>query len=212
MTHSYLVRGICASLLALSLFANAFAQTALDFGRGGPQVSFYFLLDSDVQTDLALSEDQVDQIDKIKMDMQKGISMTLSAMLPGEGEKIDTEKISAALTKHTKTADDSSKKVLTKSQSKRFSEIELQLLSGYALARPDVQKKLKLTKSQQSKIKEKIEKGPEGSGGGRNVTTVAQMKALEEKQKQSLLSLLSKDQAAKFKQMQGKPMKRKKRA
>jgi len=205
-----LTRLLCVVSFA-TIAAFAHAQTSLDFGKTGPQSSFYFLLDADVQKDLGLSKQQVDQIDTIKNEMQAGISRTLGAMLPKPGEEVDREKIGAAITQHTKTADDKSQKVLSKSQQKRFGELELQLLSGYALTRPEIQKKLKLSSNQKTKIDALVNGGTSANGDGRKVSTVNQMKAQEEKQKRALLSVLTSSQSEQFKKMQGNPLKRAKK-
>ena len=107
-----------------------------------------------VQKELALSESQKSKLKKLDAGMVQKRRQSFSRR--GQGES-DPEKMQSAMDKLRREQEEGIAKILDKKQKERLAEIELQREGIFAVARPDVAKKLKLTSDQTAKVKSIIE-------------------------------------------------------
>lgn len=130
----------------------------------------------DVSKDLALTQDQRDQIREI-MDKAREKMRSLMPPPPGEGgddqaERPDPETMRAKMDKAQSEIDSAIAKVLTTNQVQRLKEIKIQIAGSSAAIDKDIQSQLGLTADQKSQIdalakaqRAKMGRGPGGFGG-----------------------------------------------
>ncbi len=148
-----------AASLALALLSSvALAQgppggPAGPGGPGGPPGPPLVMAVA-VQKELALSESQKSKLKKLDAGMVQKRRQSFSRR--GQGE-FDPEKMQSAMDKLRREQEEGIAKILDKKQKERLAEIELQREGIFAVARPDVAKKLKLTSDQTAKVKSIVE-------------------------------------------------------
>lgn len=139
-------------------------------GPGGPSL----INAAPVQKELNLSESQKSQLKKLDASM----AQKRRAAMPRRGQQgaFDPEKMRSAMDKLRHEQVEGIAKILEKKQKDRLAEIELQREGFFALAKPEIAKKLKLTPDQSAKVTSVIEEmrkaereamppPPEGFGG-----------------------------------------------
>jgi len=144
---------------------------------GGPSIglphSAQLLNRRDVAKDLALTQDQKDQIRDV-MDKAREKMRSLMPPPPGEGgdegERPDPQTMRANMEKIQASIDKSLASVLTATQTARLKEIKIQMAGSSAAIDKDIQAQLSLTDDQKSQIDalakaQQAKMRPRGFGG-----------------------------------------------
>ncbi|MBS1724630.1 MAG: hypothetical protein JSS66_16935 [Armatimonadetes bacterium] len=145
-------------------------QRGFGMNRGG---SFGLLRNTDVQSELKLTDDQKKKLDDLAQSMRpSGGQGGQGGQGGGQGERPDFQ----AMQERMKKAEEEVDKILKPDQAKRLEELRLQREGVAALARPEVAKELGLTDAQkkqmedlQQKMMEKMREafGNQNGGQGR---------------------------------------------
>lgn len=193
------LKGALVLALAVAMVSVAQAQQrqrGRGFGGGGA----FLLQNEGVQKELNISDDQKTKLreamEKVREDnkdiIAKGRDMT----------REDFEKLG-------KASNEAIAKVLDDKQMKRFRQIELQAAGPRAFTLPEVQKNLKLTDDQKTKMKEISDdagqKRRELIQGGFNEETRNKMTELNKETMEKTLGVLTAEQKKTWKEMTGKP-------
>jgi len=163
----------------------------------------------EVKKELKLSGDQNKKIGDINKEFQK----KNQELMKGSGGQ-DLSAAMAMGTKMQEATDEASKQavaVLDADQAKRLTQIQLQIIGGPCLYEPDMQKTLGLNDQQVGKIDE-IKDGESTHMAEIMQQNQRNPKAMQKKMKEAraerdaaLLKILTEDQAAKLKDLQGPP-------
>lgn len=228
---NYVVLGALVALFAMPLTASAQggggggqrgAGGRGGFGqRGGMmmggQSNLQLVNRADVQKDLKITADQKTALDKLQADQQAAMQKRMEDMRNGGGGGFDRNAMMAEFEKIQKEQNDAIDKILTDDQKTRLKQISLQMRGARALTDKDIQKELGLDKdqvrkiedlqtSQQSANQEVFQKVQSGEIDRSEIQSIMEKnnKILDE----ALLKVLTSDQSAKFKTMQGPEFKR----
>lgn len=179
-------------------------------GRGGFASELGLAMRADVQKELAITDDEKTKLNELsqKSRPQRGSGNT------GAGQTTDpAERMKQAAERRAQQHKDVAA-ILTDSQMKRLGELVLQRQGFSALGQEDVQTALKLSADQVQKVKDLLAKEREAGQALRQrrtdgTMTQEEIQAATKKNTDTtnaeLAKVLTSDQAAKFKEMQGKP-------
>jgi hypothetical protein len=209
-------------IIAIVLLTVAVASCFAQGGGGGRQgrgrnVGLIGLLArKDVQTDLALTSDQISKLDELRQSMrgQRGQGGAGAGAgggaAAGGGANADPAARAAAQAERDKPV----LAILTDVQQKRVKEIQIQIAGDTAVLMPDVQTSLNLTDDQKSKIKDLQQKQMEANRAlaeklrnqeiDRAAATEARQKNTQTL-KDEIHKILTPDQVTKLKDLGGKP-------
>lgn len=178
-------------ILLVSLIATAAAQFDMDFTKMASRPVMALMRD-DIKKELKLNKEQNAEIGKIVKEV--------NGLNRGSGNPM-------AVLDKMKEADQKILAVLDEPQKKRLSEIRIQIQGPPALSDPEVAGPLQLSEDQVNKVKEMqssymsemmslMQKGMDRSTQGK-------LDKLRDDRDKKMLELLSAEQQAKFKEMQG---------
>lgn len=204
------------ALAAVALLAVApqwaSAQRRGGFGgfRGGfGTVSQVQLLQAEqVQTELELSDQQKTQVEEINEQLRTE-RRELFQQGGGQG---DFQERAAKLAELTREANTKAKEALNEQQAKRLQEIWLQVAGPAALNASEIVAALEITDDQKQQLESVRSANQEarrelfqGQGQDRQQLR-ARMAELREQENEQLLAVLTEQQRAKFKELQGEPI------
>jgi len=224
------MRAVCKSMLvlglALLLAGPALAQRGqgrgggFGGGFGGPG---FLLMNSSVQKELKLSDDQIKKITDANQSIRDKHRDDFEAVRKLEGDEQREKREALGKTMREET-DKAVGEILKPDQSKRLKEIQLQQEGARAFNEADVQKALNLTDDQKEKIKTINDdaskemrdlfppRGRRGGGGGGAPPDPSafqeRMKKMADMRKETLdkvTSVLTDDQKKTWKEMTGTP-------
>lgn len=189
---------ICAILLLATCALAQFGLSSMSKMQSSPAMA---LLRTDIKKELKLRKDQESQINQIEKDLS-------SAMSPTRGN--DPTSLSSPLAK----IDEANVKVmavLDDTQRQRLFEIRLQMQGPPSVLDPDVSRSLALTDDQTGSIKtldttylsEALRVVQDHPGKG----TMEKIAKMRDDRDEKILKVLTDEQRAKFKEMQGTPFK-----
>lgn len=192
----------------------ALGASAQNRMRGAFTPSKYSLLrNKDVQSDLKLSDDQIKKVGDVQSKQMEEMR-TMRENMQASGGPPDMATIQAAFKKMNDTYNPQYEAVLTSDQKARLDQLFIQSRKSAALADPDVQTKLGLSDDQKAKIKDLMDKEGEANRSlfekfRNQEITQEDMQPIMQKNRETLNTELAKvltdDQNAKFKDMQGAP-------
>jgi protein CpxP len=202
---------ICAALvLASAALAQGGGRGQGMMMMGGDSSGTMLLQRADVQKDLGITDDQKSKLtamqEKARTDMREIF----------QNANGDRDAMRAAFTKYAEQMKKDVGGVLTKEQTARLKEINIQLAGNSAAAFPDVQTALGLTADQIAKIKDLGTKQQEANGALMQKVQDGEMTREEvmaartkngETYKTEIGKILTDDQKAKLKTMGGKEFK-----
>lgn len=218
--NNLLVKVVALTLLAAS-FSTAIAQER-GGGRGGMRMmnmgmrgggSLMMLQRKDVQADLKLSADQIKAVDELRAKNDEEMAAMRENMRASGG---DFESMRRDMEKRQEETQKKVDAILDDGQRTRLKQIGFQIQGNMALMNPDTQKELGFTSEQTTKIEELQGKQREAMMA---IMEKRRNGDLDQDQMQDLmrknmdimggelLKLLTAEQAAKFKEMQGAPFK-----
>ncbi|MBI3838483.1 MAG: hypothetical protein HY288_11190 [Planctomycetia bacterium] len=196
-------------ILALAVVAlaspNAWAQRP---GRGGPGRfgfnSLNLLAQQSVQDELKLTEDQRKQVTE-KVEKQRAAAGDLQGLSREERQKKVQER--------TKANEAAVAAILNDEQVKRFKQISLQQRGARAFSDPEVAQALGLSGEQKDRIKgieESVQSETRGlvqgnAGGGDRQDLRKKIASLSKSAEEKLNALLTPEQQAKWKELNGEP-------
>jgi hypothetical protein len=147
-------------------FAQGGGQRRGGFGRGGGYGTAQLVNRHDVQTDLALTADQIAKITEIRNSFRTprnsggaaggaGTAGAATGAGTGFGAKATAPSAADQAARRARAADEQKQieAVLTEDQIKRIKEIRIQLEGDLAVTEPDVQTQLDVTADQKAQIK-----------------------------------------------------------
>lgn len=194
--------------------------------RGGGQSELQVALRKDVQADLGVTADQKTKLDELQAKLRAARGQGAPGGQGGQGRGQGggfgqmTEEQRAAMQKQMEEQRAQQHKelaaILNDGQLKRLGEIALQLQGNRALTQKSLQEKLGFTKEQQDKVQSLMDKSREASQAlmekmRSQELTREEAQATMQKNTQILNEelgrVLTEAQAAKYKEMQGKPFK-----
>jgi hypothetical protein len=192
----------------LLIVLASFAAAQFDVGgmmRKMKTAPIMLVTNPEIKKDLKLNGEQSKKVDSINKEYLKKVQENTK----GRGGQDMASAM--AMTKTLEEAQDNASKavleVLNPDQTKRLKEIQLQALGTAALYEEETQKELGLTEEQVGKIQEwkggEMNRMMELAQAGRDGPK--KMKAMKENEEATLLKILTPEQAAKLKEMQGKP-------
>jgi|GEM_PF-6268027 len=165
----------------------------------------------DIRKELKLTGDQNKQVEQIQKDhMKKMADLQKAARAEGTAGFMGLSK---SMQEETDKSSQAILALFTPEQSKRFTEIQLQVAGPISLGEPELQKALALTPDQIAKV-EQIKKDANDKimalvqPGQRNASgseMMKKLKAIHVERDAALLKLLTDEQAAKYKELQGTP-------
>lgn len=167
-------------------------------GRGGFGGGTLFLLtQKSVQEELKLSDEQITKVKELQ-EKQRGSFQGLRDLSQEERQKKMQESAQAQ--------QKALAEVLKPGQLKRVKQISLQQQGARALMNPEVAKELKITDDQKEKIRDIQTKSREELRDlGRDEGAREKRQELTKKTNEKVLGVLTADQKAKLKEMQGTP-------
>jgi Spy/CpxP family protein refolding chaperone len=199
----------CAAVLAVALLAllpgPSFAQRRGGFGGGGGLGGFdrsgLFLLSQDsVQKELKLSPDQASQVNNLLEKSRESF---------GGFRDLSREERRRRMEETAKANEAAVQNILDENQSKRLRQIALQQRGGWALADPKIADELELTADQKDQINSIQEDARNEmrniAEGGDRQQARERFQALRKSTGQKLEALLTPEQQAKWKALQGEP-------
>jgi hypothetical protein len=180
-------------------------------GQLGGQTNNVQLLSSDaVQKDLALSDEQAGKLREVLAAYQKDaaevpqLSRQDLQNLPEEQRRQKLQENRQALTKVQEQYDKQLAEILKPEQSERLGQIRLQIAGPEGVTTPEVAEKLGLNREDRQKVQTALREITQAARqGGR--PTPEQRANLREQLETKLKELLSEEQLAKLKELQGKP-------
>lgn len=218
--NNLLVKVVALTLLAAS-FSTAIAQER-GGGRGGMRMmsmgmrgggSLMMLQRKDVQADLKLTAEQIKAVGELKAKNDEEMAAMRENMRASGG---DFESMRRDMEKRQEETQKKVDAILDDGQRTRLKQIGFQIQGNMALMNPDTQKELGFTSEQTTKIEELQGKQREAMMA---IMEKRRNGDLDQDQMQDLmrknmdimggelLKLLTAEQAAKFKEMQGPPFK-----
>jgi len=183
------------------VFSAPFAWAQRPQGRGGfggrSGGSLFLLGQESVQKELALSEDQIKQVDEQLAKQRETFSGLRDLSREERGQKLqEAAKANSAVLAS----------VLDENQLKRFNQIALQQRGGQALADPQVSTALGLTDEQKSRVREIQSASREemrslfqGAAGGDRQETRKKFQEAQAAANEKLLGVLTTEQQTKWK-------------
>jgi len=180
------------------------------FGRGGFGGGAMLLSNKSVQEELKLTDDQVEQAQKVNREIREKYQDDFAKLRDLEG----TERREKMQSLNQQISEDSQKAlagVLKPEQMRRYHQIQRQVRGVEAFTEPRVQERLKLTDSQKEKIKDIQEDAREEmrdiftSGGGDREEATKKITALRKESLGKVNALLTDDQKETWKEMTGAP-------
>lgn len=178
--------------------------------------------DKPIQEELKLGEDELFFVAQLNEDFRADSRELYSGIdwrsLSEEDRKTKFEEVGKKRAALVKESEKGLAELLTEEQVKRLDEIALQLMGIRALANEDVQKKLKVTSDQKTKIDDTMKAADDdrrkmfeemrASGGGRDSFEAMRAKFDEARKKSDdkVLAVLTDEQKKKFDEMKGKPL------
>jgi len=181
------------------------------FGQGPAQL----ITRADVQRDLGISDDVKSKLASLSEKLNEDRRAMMQDLMGGGGPP-DQAEMQKAMEKFNAKAKEEIAKVLNADQMKRLDEIGIQLQGNRAILLPAVQKALGLSDDVIAKAKDLAAKQQEANRAifekvGNGEMTREESQAAQQKNTTALGDelgkLLSADQAAKLKEMGGKPFK-----
>lgn len=153
---------------------------------------------SEVQKELALTEDQVKQVEKANSEVQQsGFGsfnfQEMENLTPEEREKKMVE-MRSKMESASKKADETVRKVLNAKQSARLEQLKLQREGASALLREDISSQLKLSEKQHAQIDEIVQRSSTGMGRS----------SLTPQAKTDLFAILTNEQKQQWEKLAGK--------
>lgn len=198
-----MLRFTLAMVLAGGLVGLALAQRGGFRGFGQS-----LILNESVQKELKMTADQVDKVkaalEKVAANHKDDFAKLKD--LPKEDAFKEGRKVFQAVNEEGKKV---VAKILDEKQMKRFRQIELQNAGPRAFSLPEVQKDLKLTDDQKTKIREIGEDAAQKrrdlfQGGNFNEETRTKMTEINKQTMEKTLGVLTDEQKASWKKMIGK--------
>jgi Spy/CpxP family protein refolding chaperone len=186
------------ALAALALLAGpALAQRGRGmFGGGSPAM---LLTQKSVQEELKLTPEQVKKVEAFAAKQRE----TFQGL-----RDLDQDARREKMQQLAKEGEQTVKDTLNADQQKRLRQISLQQQGAFALANPQIAKKLGLSDDQQAKIKDVMadaqEKMRDAFQGGFNDETRKKMQEIRKETNTKALAVLTDEQKAKWKAMTGK--------
>ena len=203
-------------LLGITLALSAVDVTAQDQGRAhasrmsgeSPNDPTYLLAAESVQKELALTNDQITSLEKIREEEHTNHPFRRGFAGKSQG---DIQKL---LDKHAQSTRERVTKVLTAKQLARLNEINLQVVGINALTFDEVAQRLKLTPEQRAKLKQLgdqsrrqmthlHETNRSRSGSAAQKEYKQKVDAATAERKEQFTAVLTDDQRMKFEQLQG---------
>jgi Spy/CpxP family protein refolding chaperone len=211
-----------SALVGLLLLSLAGMAQGGGQGRGGMMGrnnnSLLGLLQrKDVQDDLALTDAEKTKITELQTKVQEDMRARMEEMRNGGGGGFDPQAMRAEFEKVNKENDKKVAAILTPEQLTRLKQIRIQVMGNSAITDKDVQKDLGLSESQVSQIKKLQEDQQAGmqsmmeamrDGSMDRDEMRAEMDKRNKKFDADLAKVLTTDQAAKLKELGGKPLKK----
>lgn len=197
------LRFALAAVLAGGLVGLALAQRGGGRGFGG-----MLIRNESVQKELNLSAEQIEKLNAAldKVNANHKDERDKLKDLPKEDRFKQGQKVFQAINEESRKE---VAKILDDKQMKRFRQIELQAAGPRAFTLPEVQKNLKLTDDQKTKMKEISDdagqKRRELIQGGFNEETRNKMTELNKETMEKTLGVLTAEQKKTWKEMTGKP-------
>jgi Spy/CpxP family protein refolding chaperone len=209
---------LAAAVLTLST-ADVTAQDqgrARAFRTGGesPNDPTYLLASESVQKELSLTDSQKTSIQKLR-DAESGAHPFLRGLIG-----LSQDEIQKKLEQHAKENRDRVSKILTPQQTARLNEINIQVAGVAALSFDDVAEKLELTAEQKEKLANLADEARHkqtelnAANNGQSLDDVKRTRAREDykqklnevtaERKNQAIALLTDEQQAAFKKLQGK--------
>jgi Spy/CpxP family protein refolding chaperone len=186
------------------LASQAHAQQGRGFGMGG---GMQLYMNSSVQKEIKLTDDQVSKVREIVTDIRGKYQDKLQEARDAQ----DREKMMKLNQEMTAEARKAMSEVLKPEQQKRFTEIQMQQMGAMAFSNPEVQKKIVLTDDQKDKLKtinddamaqrREIMQGFQDDREG----TMKKMAEFNKEIMGKVTALLSEDQRKTWKEMTGEP-------
>lgn len=202
-----MIHKILASIVLLAAVLSQAASQSVNV-RSTSGSKGFLLTRKDVRDDLGLSADLRRKLDETHDKIMKAHGVEMNEM--GNGRMSMKGNVPAAMDEFEATA----MKMLTPPQKTRLGEISLQVSSFAAILQSDVAKSLKMTDAQSKKAKQlqmdMITKQSEmvrGAGGKFDSEMMEKFRDLQQELLKDLEGVLTSDQKAQFKKMQGKPFK-----
>ncbi|MGQ9576397.1 MAG: hypothetical protein ACUVUC_13870 [Thermoguttaceae bacterium] len=177
----------------------------------------------EVQKELALSDQQIDQLKQLMAETQKQMRSPFGDMTFQEIQQLSQEERTKLLAEARKTAEEANKRteqkineILEAKQAKRLSELRIQREGLAAMNRPEVAEELGLSEQQQArirKIQEESRRPPASGFPGPDATPEERREFFTRMQKQrqkveaDILDVLTDQQRAKWAEMKGKEFK-----
>lgn len=191
---------------------RGFGQGRGMFGQGGVT---QLATRADVQRDLAVTDDQKSKITALNEKLREDRRNMMQDLMGGGGPP-DQNEVRAAMEKFNAKAKEELAKILTADQMKRLDEINVQISGNRAIQQPAIQKALGLSEAQVKQINELQQKQQEAMRSlfekvqNQEITREDMQASMQKNNKtmdDELAKILTADQAAKLKEMGGKPFK-----
>jgi Spy/CpxP family protein refolding chaperone len=215
---------VAVALLSCVAMVAAQARPGRQGGRGGANNEVALLMRKDVQSDLALSEEQKKKVAELQTATrgQRGQRPRNrggdagAAGAAGSAQGMDREEMRKRMQEQRAKTQESLKAILSESQMKRLDEISIQLRGNRAVMDAQVQKSIGITDEQKAKIEGLQQKQQEanrslGEKARNNEITREDVQKARQKNDEAmgaeLAKILTPEQAAKLKSMAGKPFK-----
>jgi Spy/CpxP family protein refolding chaperone len=198
---------LAAAIVALAISPALTQQERQKQKGGGPRGGFgfgggsLFLLGQEkVQKELKLSDEQIKKIKELSDKQREAL------------QGVAREERMAKRQELTKANEKAIAKILDEKQQKRVKQISLQVQGTRALSNEEVAKELKLSDKQKDQLKEIQDKSREEmrglfGGGGDREEAMKKMEKIRTETNEKSMGVLTADQKAKFKAMQGEPFK-----
>lgn len=247
---------VCAMIFLMASAAHSLGQFpppggGFRFGPPGSEGGANLLALPEVKKELALTEDQIKQVDEVVSELRTKIRDSFQGINFQELRELEPEEVEAKFAEQRKKADAANKEgeekglaILNDDQRARFTELQLQREGAAALGRDDLAKTLNLTIEQAEKIKQLVSElpgpfgrfpgapgggpgpgrgpggpgggpgapgggpgGPGAPGGGFGPPDFEQIAKQRKEKEGEIVALLTDEQQAKWKAMQGKEFK-----
>ncbi len=186
---------LAAAVVVMACGAAMAQQQRQRGGFGGGAI--FLLGQKSVQEELKLSEDQVQKVKELS-DKQRESFQGL--------RDLSQEDRRAKMQEMAKANDKALAEILKPGQLKRVKQISLQQQGAFALVNPEVAKALNISEEQKDKIREIQTKARDESQGlGRDEEGAKKRQEIRKATNEKVMGVLTAEQKAKLKEMQGKP-------
>ncbi len=214
-----LMKKTIAAMMLLACVSLAAAQgggQGRGQGRRGGNSELSVAMRADVQKELNVTDDQKAKLTALQASNapQPGVASGGAGGAGGGGQQVDPAEMQKRMAARREEQHKALTAILNEGQMKRLGELLLQRQGYGAVTQEAMQKTLDLNDDQKSKIKDLAAKNQEAMTAirqkqrdqelTREEATDAQMKATKS-YNEALSAILTADQNAKFKDMQGKP-------